>query len=55
MKKEIRRSAYGFKCRDCREFVYSGYDNRDIDLGETSAVCEECSKKYSFRVELITE
>lgn len=48
-KPKLRNSAYGFYCRDCRKFVTRGYDNRDIDLGETAAVCEDCSEKYEFR------
>lgn len=43
--KPARRSAYGFYCDDCREFVYIGYDSRDIPQ-KTNAVCVDCAKAY---------
>lgn len=41
-----KRSAYGFYCGDCGEFVYEGYDTRTKKLPNRNAVCTFCGEKY---------
>lgn len=46
---KVRKSAYGFKCKDCRKFVYEGYDRRDKQGLEGQAVCVNCADNYEDR------
>ncbi len=47
---KARRSANGFYCSDCREFVFIGYTNEVLEgvkLGYP--VCSNCGKQYEMR------
>jgi len=41
-----QKSAYGFYCGDCGDFVYEGYNTRSKKLPNRNAVCTRCGKKY---------
>lgn len=45
-----RVSANGFYCAGCGDFVYVGYDSRDLK-GVKSAVCVECARHYNLKEE----
>lgn len=47
-----RVSVNGFRCTNCGDFVYVGYDSRDLEgIKGVGAVCVDCGMYYEPKEE----